>query len=183
MKIKKLSSILLRIIPLAIISLIVGFRLYSWNAKTLVGNEMPMPFGWGASVVLSGSMEPALSVDDLVFVRAQKSYTEGDVIVYQYGSILVIHRIISIDGDEIITQGDANNTADQPIELSVVKGRAVGHIPFVGVIVRFLQSAVGFFIVLIAAVIFFEFPYLRERKRSDEELEKIKEEIRRLKDE
>ena len=179
----KLKSTVLRVIPLAVISLVLGLRLYLWNAQNLVGNAMPMPFGWGASVVLSGSMEPALSVDDLVFVKAQDSYSVGDVVVYQDGSILVIHRIISIDGDEIITQGDANSAADDPVDLSLVKGMAVGHVPYVGALVRFLQSAAGFVVVLIAAVVLFELPYRRERKQSEEDIERIKEEIRRLKDE
>lgn len=183
MKNKLLKQIVLRMVPLAVISLAVGFRFYLWNAKNLVGNAMPMPFGWGASVVLSGSMEPELSVNDLVFVKAQDSYQTGDVVVYQDGSILVIHRIISIDGDEIITQGDANNAADQPIDISAVKGRAAGHLPFAGALVRFLQSAVGFILVLIGAVAFFELPYRNERKKSENEVERIKEEIRRLKEE
>lgn len=183
MKNKKLKQAILRIIPLAVISIAVGFRLYMWNAKNLVGNEMPMPFGWGASVVLSGSMEPELSVDDLVIVRACDGYQVGDIVVYQDGNMLVIHRIIFIDGDEIVTQGDANNAADQPTDISAVKGKAVGHIPFAGVVVRFLQSAAGFFLILIAAVALFELPYRKERKKSENEIEKIKEEIRRLKDE
>lgn len=179
----KLKSAALRILPLALISLVLGLRLYLWNAQNLVGNAMPMPFGWGASVVLSGSMEPALSVDDLVFIREQASYQAGDIVVYQDGDILVIHRIISVEGDAIITQGDANNTADQPISQSAVKGKAVGQIPRVGAVVRFLKTPAGFFLLILAAVLLFELPYRKERKKTDEELQKIKDEIRRLKDE
>lgn len=183
MKNKSLKQAVLRVIPFAVISLIIGFKLYTWNAKNLVGNAMPMPFGIGASVVLSGSMEPELSVNDLVLVRKHDSYNIGDVVVYQDGSILVIHRIVSIDGDKVITQGDANNAADDPINISAVKGKAMCHIPFVGGAVRFLQSPAGFIILVIAAVALFELPYLQERKKSDDELQKIKDEIRRLKGE
>lgn len=172
-----------RIILLIVISLIIGIRLYSWNAKTLAGNEMPMPFGWGVSVVLSGSMEPALSVDDLVIIHEQDSYETEDVVVYQDGSSLVVHRIISIDGDEVITQGDANNVADDPISLSDIKGKTVANIPLVGATVRFLKSSTGFVLILVAAILLFELPYMRERKKITETQEKIKEEIRRLKGE
>ena len=172
-----------RIILLAVISLIIGTTVYSWNAKTLAGNAMPMPFGFGMSVVLSGSMEPTLSVNDLVIVREQDSYDTDDIVVYQDGSSLVIHRIISKDENMIITQGDANNTADEPISAFAIKGKAVAHIPFVGAIVRFLKTTVGTVILIIAAIILFELPYLRRRKEAEDEKEKIKEEIRKLKGE
>lgn len=183
MKDKKLTKAILRIVPLAIISLVVGFKLYMWNARNLVGNAMPMPFGWGASVVLSGSMEPELSVNDFVLVKASSSYKTGDVVVYQDGSILVIHRIVFMDGDEVITQGDANNMADKPVSISDIKGKAVVHIPLVGGVIRFLQTPAGFILLIIAAVAMFELPYLRQRKKSDDELERLKEEIRKLKSE
>lgn len=172
-----------RVIILIVISLIIGIKLYNWNAQTLAGNAMPMPFGWGVSVVLSGSMEPALSVDDLVIIHEQSSYETEDIVVYQDGSSLVLHRIKSIDGDEVITQGDANDTADQPIKASDIKGKAVAHIPFVGAAVRFLKSPVGFIIIIAAAIALLDLPYLRERKKATEEQERIKEEIRRLKGE
>lgn len=179
----KLLKALLRLIPLAVISAAVGLRLYLWNANNLVGNAMPMPFGYGASIVLSGSMEPVLSVDDLVLVRKQDSYQTGDVVVYQDGSILVIHRIISVDGETVITQGDANNMADEPVMIADIKGRMIGYIPQVGGVVRFLQTPGGFLLLLAAAVVLFELPYYQARKKSDDELQKIKEEIRRLKGE
>lgn len=168
---------------LVLISLVIGLRLYSWNAQTLVGNLMPMPFGWGFSVVLSGSMEPELSVDDLVIVREQETYQKRDVVVYQDGASLVIHRIVAMEGEQIITMGDANNTEDPPVALSSIKGKAVAHIPYAGVVIRFLKSPVGFVLLLAIAFLLFELPYLRQRKKDSDEQEKIKEEIRKLKGE
>lgn len=179
---RKIKSFV-RMILLIVISLIIGIRLYGWNAHNLAGNAMPMPFGVGMSVVLSGSMEPTLSVNDLVIVREADGYEIGDIVVYQDGSSLVIHKIISIDGDEVVTKGDANNVADKPITLSVIKGKAVTHIPFVGALIRFLKTQVGFILIIAAAVVLFELPHLRERKKAADEQEKIKEEIRKLKGE
>ena len=56
----------LRMLALLILGVFLGIRFYAWNAQHLTGNAVPMPFGVGASVVLSGSMEPALSVGDLL---------------------------------------------------------------------------------------------------------------------
>ena len=172
-----------RMLLLVIISLVIGIRLYSWNAETLAGNAMPMPFGWGFSVVLSGSMEPTLSINDLVIVHEQSDYQIDDIVVYQSESILVIHEIVSIDGKEVITKGEANEVEDDPISVSDIKGKAVFHIPFVGALIRFLKTPVGFILIIAAAIVLFELPHLQERKRAAEEQEKIKEEIKRLKGE
>lgn len=170
-----------RVILLVIISLIIGLRLYSWNAQTLAGNVMPMPFGWGVSVVLSGSMEPELSVNDLVIVNEQEDYSVDDVVVYQDGNMLVVHRIISIEDREIVTKGDANSAPDEPISASDIKGKVITRVPFLGVPVHFLKTPVGFILILAAAALMFELPHLRERKKAQLEQEKIKEEIKRLK--
>lgn len=172
-----------RVILLIVIGLIIGTTVYGLNARVLTGNAMPMPFGFGISVVLSGSMEPELSVNDLVIVREAGSYEVGDTVVYQDGASLVIHKIISVDGDTVTTKGVANNTADDPVPLSAIKGKAVAHIPFIGAAVQFLKSTVGSILLILAAVVLFELPYLRKRKRAEEEKEKLKEEIRKLKGE
>lgn len=184
-KAKKIAKIVGRVLLILLISLLIGLRAYSWNAKTLGGNLMPMPFGWGISVVLSGSMEPALSVNDVVIVREADTYEVGDVVVYQSGTTsLVIHRIISIDGETVVTAGDNNDGAlDGPINLAAIKGKEVASIPFFGVVVRGIKSPIGFVLILAAALLLFELPYLRQRRKQTDEQEKIKEEIRKLKGE
>ncbi|MCH5183117.1 MAG: signal peptidase I [Oscillospiraceae bacterium] len=183
-KAKKRLKLVGRVALILLISLLVGFRLYSWNARAIGGNLMPMPFGWGVSVVLSGSMEPALSVDDLVLLHSVETYEVGDIVVYQEGtSSLVIHRIVSIDGETVVTMGDNNDAPDDPINMKAIKGKAVASIPFVGIVVNFLQSTLGFLLILIAAILLFELPYLMQRKKATDEQEKIKEEIRKLKGE
>ncbi len=174
---------ILRILILAFISLIIGHRLYIWNAETLVGNAMPMPFGTGIAVVLSGSMEPELSVDDLVIVRAADTYNKGDVVVYQDGNGLVIHRIIDSDDNSYTTKGDANNVPDPPVKKEMIKGRMTARISSAGAVVRFIKTPAGFFLMIAAAVLLFEIPYLSERKKALAQQEKIKEEIRKLKEE
>lgn len=179
---KKTLSIF-RIMLIAFAAVVIGLKLYSWNAETLVGNAMPMPFGYGSAVVLSGSMETELSVNDLIIVHEEDDYKIGDIVVYQESSYLVVHRIIDIDGDMITTKGDANNTADEPINKKNIKGMVVKSIPFIGVIVNFLKS--GFGIVLIIAVAFLipEMSFRRKKEQDNKDIEAIKEEIRRLKGE
>jgi signal peptidase len=165
-----------------VVSLLLGCKLYTWNARTLVGNALAMPFGYGVTVVLSGSMQPTLLVDDIVIIREEESYSVGDVVVYQDSSSLVIHRIVDISGEVVVTQGDANDIPDSPITFEDIKGKEVAKVSHLGVVVRFLKSTSGFLVVLVIAILLMELPYYLEKRKYLQEQEKIKEEIRRLKD-
>ena len=125
---------------------------YLWNARTLGGNEMPMPFGVGASVILSGSMEPTLRVNDLVFIRRADCYQVGDVVVYQSGNMPVIHRLIALEGDMALTQGDANNVPDAPVSMTSIKGKLALRIPYAGMAVQAIQTMPGTLAVIGLAV-------------------------------
>ncbi len=178
---KKLLKNILRIIALSCVGVFLGFNIYFWNAQSLTGNALPMPFGFGTAIVLSGSMEPTLSVDDLIFVKAQDGYEVGDVVVYQSGSILVVHRIISMDGTTMVTKGDANNADDGEMEVSIIKGAVVGRVKNAGAFVRLLKSPLVSLGLLAGAVLLMERSYRKEKQQGDEQIDKIKEEIRRLK--
>lgn len=176
-----------RIVIFVLISLLVGSLVYSFNAKHVMHDQMPMPLGIGVSYVLSPSMEPTLHVDDLVFIRRSGSYEVGDVIIYQERNSLVIHRIIETDGKTLVTKGDNNNTADSPIELSCVKGKMVFSVGRLGAIVRILQttmaSSLSKILLILAAVFLLRISWRKEKDSSDQELDKIKAEIRKLKEE
>ena len=179
---RKGARLIFRIFLMLVISLLLGGSVYMLNAKRLVRNAMPMPFGYGFSVILSGSMEPTLSVNDLVIVHAQEDYAVGDVVVYQSGHALVIHRIIQFDGEAVITQGDANNIEDAPVARSEIKGRMVGVIPNAGNAVHFLQSPLGIILVLTLAIFLLNRSWSKEKAADDKDLDVLKEEIRRLKE-
>ena len=172
-----------RRIVLGLAAVIIGMRVYAWNAENLVGNRMPMPFGYGAAVVLSGSMEPVLSVNDVIIAQKTEDYAVGDMIVYQDGGSVVVHRVVTLDEETVQTRGDANNVADAPISREMVKGKVIAYIPGAGYVVNFLRTPVGIFVVLAAAVVLMELSYRKEKQKDDDELERIKAEIRKLKDE
>ena len=98
----------------------------------LAGEKIAMSFGWGVVRVLSGSMEPTFSEGALLVVARVASPGEvsaGDIVVYDEGESLVVHRVVEVSGGMAVTQGDANNAPDEPIELSQVKARAVAWTP------------------------------------------------------
>ena len=170
-----------RYIVFSFIGIVLGLFVYTQNAKGLLNDKIPMPFGYGMSVVLSGSMESRLSVDDLVIIKATDNYKVNDIVLFQDGNSLVIHRIIEIDGDTVTTKGDANNVADEPIQKSQIKGVLVYDIAGLGAVVNILKQPVSVFIILAAAFLLTEFSYRKEKDTDTEELDEIKKMIEELK--
>ncbi len=173
-----------RVVVILVISIVLGISLYYFNAASISGNRLPMPFGYGASIVVSGSMEPEISVNDLVIVKETEGIEDisvGDVVVYESGDILVIHEVIDISGETITTKGIANNVADSPIDVSSVKGVMVGKVPLLGPILSAIKTPVGIFFMVVLAVVLFELPYFLKKRDDDKELDKIREEINKLK--
>lgn len=176
-------NIILRAVLIVVISLAIGFGVYNLNAKNLMGNAMPMPFGVGVAVVLSGSMEPELSVDDMIMVIAQDSYSVGDVVVYQSRSSLVVHKIIGIDGDTVTTQGTANNAPDEPINISLIKGKVAFSIKGIGKLIHFVKSPVVTVAIIVIAFLLLIFSYRKENEDEQKKLDEIREQIKMLKKE
>lgn len=177
----KKRKTVLRILLLTFAGIFAGLNLYLWNANTVVGNAMPMPFGYGMAVVLSGSMEPELSVDDVIIIKETGDYVLGDTVVFQSGTVPVVHRIIDIDGETVTTQGIANNSPDDPITMDMIKGELVGVIPGAGSAIRTVKTPAGVLIILAIAFFLLELSYRKEKQKDDADLDSIKDEIRRLK--
>lgn len=174
-------SIWLRRLILALLGLLMGLQIYFVNAGRVMGDPLPMPFGYGAAVVLSGSMEPTYSAGDLLIVKKTDHYQTGDIVVYQTGRNLVVHRIIDMNGETVTTQGDANNAPDESFTVSQIKGISVGSIPFVGTWFRILKTPVGLMAAFLCTIFLIEVSFRKQSDTDAAELEKLKEEIQRLK--
>ena len=179
---KKRKSIARRIL-LILIGLIIGANIYLANAGLILGNKLPMPFGYGLANVLSGSMEPTFSKGTLLIVKDTKDVKQGDIVVYQSENELIVHRIKMIKDNEVITQGDANNVADPPFVKAQIKGKVVLWIPILGSIAAMLKTPLAVILILVVAFLLVEGSFRAQRDADDQELELIKEEIRRLKEE
>lgn len=172
-----------RIVVLVVCAAVLGVNFYQANASRLAGNQMPMPFGIGTAIVLSGSMEPEISVGDFIVVSEKKAYGEDSIVVFQDGRSLVVHRVVEINDNTIVTKGDANNTVDNPVEKTMVKGTVIAVIPQIGSVVSFIQTPIGTMLFAIMAVVLIELPYRREKQMDEKKRQEIIEEINCLKDE
>ena len=139
-------------------------NLYLLAAEKLFGISNPTFFGFTTAIVNSGSMEPALKVDDLILIHAQDGYEQGDVITYQSDGGLVTHRIVEIRTEGFVTQGDANNAVDSGLVASEeIVGKVTGRIPGAGIWVRWLRSPLGMTGLVLVGLLLVERPWLFRR--------------------
>ena len=100
-------------------------------------------FGFRLFIVFSGSMQPAINVDDVLIVKAcaPEDVLVGDIITFQTDSGgFVTHRVQQIrtelsgePGLWFITKGDANNVVDAlPVEAAQLVGKVIGRLPKLG---------------------------------------------------
>lgn len=177
----KKIRIILRVFLYVIMSLAIGFTVYLLNAKIILRNALPTPFGYGVGVVVSGSMEPEISVDDVIVVKKTSDYKVGDIVVYQDKEIIVVHKIVKIEGEYVITRGTANDVDDTPIKISELKGEVIKVYEDVGEAITFFQSPSGSILIVSIALLLLLLSFHVEKKEEQKELNKIKEEIENIK--
>lgn len=148
--IKKASHVIMMLL----VSLILFANVYGFVQRQTGQTAFPMILGFGTAIVVSGSMAPDVQVNDIVLVHQvpEATYKKGDIITYRTANHPVTHRIIQRHGDQVVTQGDANNGADTAIQTQDIYGKVVLTLPKVGGLLRWLQQPLGL-VVLAAGLI------------------------------
>jgi signal peptidase I len=95
-------------------------------------------------VIVNGiSMEPGYHLGDLTIMRKAATYQVGDVVTYRDAEMnaYVIHRIIKVDQDRYVLQGDNNSWIDayHPTNQEII-GKLWIHIPKLGRMFKWLRS-------------------------------------------
>ncbi len=168
--------------------LMLVLNFYNILQRNVMNNDMPKIMGYGYAVVISGSMEPEISVKDIVYLKEQDSYAVGDIITYEkYGS-LITHRIIDTVDGEYITKGDSNNAPDNDtVMMEQIKGKVVYVLPAFGAIVLYMKTPIGTLVTLLIALICLEVPYRirlsKARKKGKKKYKRIARDMERIQDE
>lgn len=146
------GGVLRAIALVLVVALVVPFVIFA----------VPQVVGGDASfVVISGSMEPAISVGDAVVVGEVNGddVRVGDVITYVTAdrSAPTTHRVIEIQqtaaGPEYVTQGDNNEDPDaSTVTPDRLVGRVILTIPFIGYVVEFVGTTTGFMLLVAAPI-------------------------------
>ena len=182
---KKKKFIIIKGILIVIISVLLGFGIYSWNSS-LVGKAIPMPLGFGLAEVLSDSMYPTIKTGDVIMVVPKDEYKIGDIVAFEDGAMIVTHRIIDENEDgTFVTKGDyiGNSRDDMPLQEKYIIGKVVNVFAGLGPFVSIMQSPL---IIMLSIMIIALLLYLstkKEKEHDQAELAKIKQQIASLKGE
>ncbi len=92
-------------------------------------------------VIVSGSMEPTVSLGDIAIVKKIRNVSQvglGDIIAFKFGDEVVMHRVVVIEQESgipvFVTKGDANRDIDPwVVEPDKIIGKVVYVIPKLGV--------------------------------------------------
>ena len=103
-------------ILIIIVVLITMIGLYYMAQIKILKKDYADMFGYTFFEVATGSMADTINIGDVVVVKVNDEVKENDIIVYKEENSFITHRIIKIDGQNLITIGDANNSEDKPIK-------------------------------------------------------------------
>lgn len=104
----------------------------------------------GGELWVSGSgqsMHPAVRHADLVLVAPlRREARRGDIVLVPLGPRLMLHRVVGIEHDRVITRGDARDRNDRPVAQHEIVARAIavrrdGAVTALGLTTRFGASA------------------------------------------
>lgn len=149
----------------AILCNTLGIMLLLVTIIICVPLTVPKVFGFQIYTVTTGSMDPAIPVGSMVYVKYIEPdlVKEGDVIVF-YGqgeeSSLITHRVVSNSPvmGEFITKGDANDQNDRaPVLYMNYVGKVVKSVPKMGGLAQTITTGYGkiflFCIIGLAAIL------------------------------
>jgi signal peptidase len=114
-------------------------------------------------VVLTGSMEPTVPVGSIVYSQksSTNAYDPGDIISFKNkNDLTVTHRIAgkknSKSGMMYQTKGDANNVTDtDSLPEDKVIGKVIFQVPYVGRIINFVKTPMGFLVLIVFPTLLF----------------------------
>lgn len=150
-------------------------------AVFLMGSRI---MGYQVYTVISGSMEPAYGVGDLLYVKKVDVNTieVGDPITFVLNEDLVVatHRVVRVDTENqrFYTKGDANDIEDQnPVHFNNVIGVPQFSIPKLGYVSDFVQNPPGMYITIGVAIVLILLVFVPDmigkKKKEDENVETV----------
>jgi signal peptidase len=113
--------------------------------------------------VLTGSMRPAIEPGDIAVVYAVDSFDDiqlGDIVTFMPkpdDPTLVTHRAVAwttgIEGEKLlVTQGDANNTPDEPIKEKQLRAKLAYTVPWLGNVLQYSDTISKPILLVIVAI-------------------------------
>jgi len=105
--------------------------------------------------VRTESMNPAIKMGDMIVTGPLNGLFSGElqpgeVVTYIRNKELITHRVVSVDGNTLLTKGDAMEESDPwTVAMSDVSGAYLFKIPYGGYLANFIRTKLGWFLVVI----------------------------------
>ena len=105
------------------VGMLVALCIYTFIMTDVLKRDYANVFGYTYFVVATGSMSGTIEVNDVVIVKIGQEANVNDIITYKTeDGKFITHRVVKKIGSQIITQGDVNNTEDDPISTKDMVG-------------------------------------------------------------
>ena len=142
---------------IAFVSIIAIINIVMFFQYRVLHATVPTFFGYSYVNILSGSMEPTLSIGDMAICKEQDAYATGDAVLYQDKGYLVLHRIVEVNEDgTFVMRGDANNVDDETaISQSNVYGKMVYSFNGLGNTISYISTLSGAFWTVLSALLIY----------------------------
>lgn len=138
-----------------LISIVLIYNIYNFICINILDKKITTVGGYGMLEVVSGSMEPTIHVGDIIIIDTKdKNYKVGDIVTFcdREGSF-VTHRIIAIVEQQVITQGDHNNTEDDAIFMDDIVGKYKFKISGGGIFLAALKSPLTIIMIFVIGML------------------------------
>ena len=124
------------VVSYILLFIVVIYVLNLFYFRFIKKEQRPRIFNYYVFNIITGSMENKLHINDYILVKKTNKVKVNDIITFEKDGSYITHRIIKIDKNQIITKGDANNTADDPITKDQVIGKYVCKLNILGFIIK-----------------------------------------------
>ena len=159
-KVKKVFKVIGRALGISLVVLEIIMIIFLVASK--IKGEPPTIFGYQMYFIKTGSMSDELGPGDVIISKKYDggelvaSRENGDIVTF-YGDASgtrasITHRVIEVDGEKVITQGDANNIADDPITKSDIEAVMVYKTVVIGKIYKVISSTWGFWLLIFTPI-------------------------------
>lgn len=116
-------------------------------------------------------MEDDISKNDLIIVKEveDKDLQDGDIIAYEVNGKIRINKIMYYEQEEYTTKSNKNYYPDiEKTTINKIVGKNIVNIPFLGLVLEFLQSKIASIFTLIILILIFlynRYMYTKKKER------------------
>lgn len=139
---------------IVLVAICLIFASYNFIQINVLNKSYTNIFGYTYFEIISGSMENEININDYVFVKITNKVKKDDVISFIDKDVVVTHRVVEINDDELITKGDANNANDNPIKKNQIIGKVVFVGKGLGLIVKVITEPIVFISFFVTVLLF-----------------------------